>query len=198
MHRPGAEVRQQQILNAAAICFARHGFHQTTMQQICAEAKLSPGSVYRYYTSKEELIGALIAEEQAEALALIAQAAQHSDPIAALSGLVHTALTAIDLPQAAAIDVEVAAEAGRNPAVAERIRATYLSCDGALSGLLRAGQAQGLIREDVDAEATATLLLSLFDGLTVRRALGLPFDIEALAPTIVTLLERLLRPGGER
>ncbi|MGE0685263.1 MAG: TetR/AcrR family transcriptional regulator, partial [Dehalococcoidia bacterium] len=36
------ELRRQQILDAAAACFTRAGFHQTTMQDICAESDLSP------------------------------------------------------------------------------------------------------------------------------------------------------------
>ena len=38
------ELRRQQILDAAAACFSRRGFHQTTMQDICTEAGLSPGA----------------------------------------------------------------------------------------------------------------------------------------------------------
>jgi AcrR family transcriptional regulator len=50
------ELRRQQILDAAAACFSRRGFHQTTMHDICGEAELSPGAVYRYFSSKEEII----------------------------------------------------------------------------------------------------------------------------------------------
>jgi AcrR family transcriptional regulator len=46
------EARRQQILDAALACFSRRGFHQSTMQDICQEAELSPGAVYRYFRSK--------------------------------------------------------------------------------------------------------------------------------------------------
>ena len=52
------EARHQQILNAAGACFSRQGFHQTSMQDICREAELSPGAVYRYFSSKEDIIAA--------------------------------------------------------------------------------------------------------------------------------------------
>ena len=50
--------RRQQILDAARACFARQGFHQTSIQDICKEAGLSPGAVYRYFPSKDHIIAA--------------------------------------------------------------------------------------------------------------------------------------------
>lgn len=47
------EARREQILDAAEACFSREGFHQTSMQDICREAELSPGAVYRHFSSKE-------------------------------------------------------------------------------------------------------------------------------------------------
>lgn len=49
-----AERRDQQtqrILDAARACFVRHGFQGASMQQICAEAGMSPGALYRYFAS---------------------------------------------------------------------------------------------------------------------------------------------------
>lgn len=50
--------RKLQIVEAAIKCFVKKGFHQTTMREICAEAGMSPGSVYRFLSSKEEIIQA--------------------------------------------------------------------------------------------------------------------------------------------
>ena len=73
------ESRRQQVLDAAFACFARNGFHQTTMQDICREAQLSPGAVYRYFASKEEIIAATCLECQEQNLQHIeAEAASDS------------------------------------------------------------------------------------------------------------------------
>lgn len=50
--------RRQQILEAAWRCFARQGFHETSMQDVFAEAGLSAGAVYRYFPSKADLVRA--------------------------------------------------------------------------------------------------------------------------------------------
>ena len=53
--------RRQQILEAAMLCFAKCGFHQTSMHDISAEAGISVGLIYRYFKNKEEVIAALAA-----------------------------------------------------------------------------------------------------------------------------------------
>src|SRR6516165_10545869 len=56
------DARRDQILDAARRCFLRDGFHATSMQDLFAEASLSSGAVYSYFTSKDDVIVA-IAEE---------------------------------------------------------------------------------------------------------------------------------------
>ena len=59
MRRANAQLqsdRRDEILGAAQRCFVRSGFHGASMQDICAEAGMSPGNLYRYFPSKEALI----------------------------------------------------------------------------------------------------------------------------------------------
>ena len=57
-----ADDRRRQILEAAVVCFAEHGFHQTSMHDISAEAGISVGLIYRYFKNKDEVI-TLFAEQ---------------------------------------------------------------------------------------------------------------------------------------
>ncbi|TIH18125.1 TetR/AcrR family transcriptional regulator [Marinifilum sp. JC120] len=52
----GTIKRREQILKAAGKCFAAKGFHQSSMADICKEAGLSPGTVYHYFRSKDEMV----------------------------------------------------------------------------------------------------------------------------------------------
>ncbi|GAA1482058.1 TetR/AcrR family transcriptional regulator [Gordonia sinesedis] len=56
-------VREQQMLDAAVKVFSEHGFRDTSMDAIAAEAEISKPMLYLYYGSKEELFGATIARE---------------------------------------------------------------------------------------------------------------------------------------
>ncbi|HYM19389.1 MAG TPA: TetR/AcrR family transcriptional regulator [Candidatus Kapabacteria bacterium] len=53
------EIRKQQILTATAKCIARYGYHETSVDTIAKESKLSKGAIYWYYNSKEEVLVAL-------------------------------------------------------------------------------------------------------------------------------------------
>lgn len=58
--------RRDDILTAAKRVFAKKGFHATTIADIAKAAKLSYGSIYWYFDSKESLFHALMdSEEQA-------------------------------------------------------------------------------------------------------------------------------------
>ena len=61
------DARRQQILDAARARFASHGFAHTSMADIVTESGLSNGAIYRYFTSKDEIVIA-VCEQAAEAL----------------------------------------------------------------------------------------------------------------------------------
>jgi len=54
------EIRRMQIIEAAMVCFGEHGYNTTTIDTIGKQAKLSKGSVYRFFSSKDELMLAII------------------------------------------------------------------------------------------------------------------------------------------
>jgi AcrR family transcriptional regulator len=56
-------VREQQMLDAAVQMFSINGYHETSMDAIAAQAKISKPMLYLYYGSKEELFGACLNRE---------------------------------------------------------------------------------------------------------------------------------------
>ena len=65
---PYLEARKAEILNAARAVFVRHGFERATMQDIATEVGISPGAIYRYFPSKEDLITVVCAATGAESM----------------------------------------------------------------------------------------------------------------------------------
>src|SRR5215210_5266667 len=68
--------RPEQILNAAIVCFAKCGFHQTSMHDISAEAGISVGLIYRYFANKEAVIAAIADRHKSEIQCLLERAEQ--------------------------------------------------------------------------------------------------------------------------
>ncbi|WP_024801638.1 TetR/AcrR family transcriptional regulator [Nocardia sp. BMG51109] len=67
-------VREQQMLDAAVEVFSRKGYHDTSMDAIAAEAKISKPMLYLYYGSKDELFRACIARESVRFIDAVAVA----------------------------------------------------------------------------------------------------------------------------
>jgi AcrR family transcriptional regulator len=53
------EMRRQQIMVAAKRVFTQSGYEKSTMEDIAREAELSPGTIYLYFKSKDELYASL-------------------------------------------------------------------------------------------------------------------------------------------
>src|ERR1700691_2822185 len=81
------EGRRQEILAAALRCFARNGFHSSTITDIVRESGVSQGTFYLYFATKDDVIAAL-ADDRSQGDALInAIAGAETDPIVGLTVL---------------------------------------------------------------------------------------------------------------
>jgi len=60
--------KRQQIIDAARICFMRDGFEATSMNEITAEAGVSKGTIYVYFSDKEDLFKELCRSERAKTM----------------------------------------------------------------------------------------------------------------------------------
>ena len=195
MRRANAQLRSDrraEILGAAQRCFVRSGFHGASMQEICAEAGMSPGNLYRYFPSKEALIAGIAERDRVE----IAQQFAHADLsrglFAVLEGMAHHHFAERPREQVL-LCTEVMAEARRHPEIA-RISASFdADVRTWLGSLLRAAAERGDIPGDIDLDGVITMLMVIADGVWWRRALDPDFDPEAVLPIFMDITRHMLR-----
>lgn len=192
--------RRGHILDAAARCFAREGFHRTTMQHIVKEAGLSPGALYRYFASKQDIVAAIAAERHAAERALFAEADARKDQPAraGLSGLAQAFLGRLSRPNERAwrrVTVQVWGEALRDARVMRIVRSGLDEPLRRLTALLRAAQRDGSLPADLDAEGTARVAAAVFQGLVLQQAWEPGLDVGRYVRAAVRMLEALGTPA---
>jgi TetR/AcrR family transcriptional repressor of uid operon len=188
--------RRTEILDAAERCFARSGFHRASMQDICGEASMSPGNLYRYFPSKEALIAGICERNRADAVASFALVDQAPNFFDGLAGLARHHL--VDRTDAeVGLCAEIMAESRRNPEIAKLYQTIEGDIKERIAAMLRNGAKRGEIRSDVDFDAAAAVLMVLGDGMSWRRSVDPQFNAEGALPLILQMVNCLLAKSGD-
>src|SRR4030095_7330284 len=110
--------RRSQILDAALACFAKRGFHQTSMHDISGEAGISVGLIYRYFENKEAVISAM-ADRHKKEISAVPQRDRQSPTLLEALEILFTAHCCEEATRVVSAFVDdLYAEASRNPRVA--------------------------------------------------------------------------------
>ncbi|WP_449348649.1 TetR/AcrR family transcriptional regulator [Streptomyces shaanxiensis] len=196
------DARRRQILDGAALCFARNGFHATSMQDVLKEVDLSAGAVYRYFSGKEELIAAIVGEVLGQVRDGFEEAARATPPpspdvlVASVLGRVLAAkesLTVDGRPAFPGLVVQVWAETIRNEELSAVLREGYGAVRGAWARIVGEYQDAGMMRSDVPPEHVARTMMAAAMGFLAQQALFGPTSADELAAG----LRALMSMGGD-
>ncbi|MEV0637622.1 TetR/AcrR family transcriptional regulator [Streptomyces sp. NPDC050619] len=197
------DARRRQILDGAALCFARNGFHATSMQDVLKEVDLSAGAVYRYFSGKEELIAAIVGEVLGEVREAFEEAAkQHPpQPPDLLVGAVlnrtfglRASLTVDGEPAFPRLVIQAWGETLRNPELATVLREAYSSVGEAWERVVEAYQDAGMMRADVPAEHVARTMVAMVQGFVAQQPLLGQAPVEVLQNGLRALMSMSVPP----
>jgi AcrR family transcriptional regulator len=176
--------RRTQILEAALVCFAKRGFHQTSMHDISSEAGISVGLIYRYFENKEAVISAMADRHKKEIGEVLERARQAPTLLESLE-ILFTAHCCEDAPQViSAFVVDLYAEASRNPRVADLVRDVLDTAMGGVRELIaRAPEGQNA-GNDLKPDELAELIFAVARGMLM---------LDVLRPQEMTAAERRAR-----
>jgi AcrR family transcriptional regulator len=181
--------RQEQILLAARTCFTRHGFHGASISMICKATGMSPGHIYHYFENKEAIIAAIVEEDLNLLLGLTARLRQAPDPRKALEEDIAQGVRDNLDPEKAALKLEIAAEAARNPRIAEIVEKADQTCQNHLAELLTWLNPH---TSPAQARVQATLIASLFEGLHARAIRNPQVEPTTLIPLFQEVIVRVI------
>jgi AcrR family transcriptional regulator len=190
------DARRREILEAAARCFAENGFHSTSMQDFFTASGLTAGLVYRYFSTKDELIASVAGEALRQLLAGVDEAIR-AEPPPAVEEVIGSMLATIDEldrhQRMTRIALQVWAEATRNPSVAPILTGGIVRIRESLETLVRGAQADGQIDPGVEPGYAARALVALIPGFIVQRALDPDLDRAAYQRAVRALVRGQLR-----
>jgi AcrR family transcriptional regulator len=167
--------RREQIIAAGLACFARTGYHTTTMADVAAQAGVSKGTPYLYFASKEALFLALHEEwdcgamERVEAVIAALPDADRTSPrqvLHAIAAAIAAHVTAES--QTCRVLMEARALAAHEPAIAAAVQASDTATLQQLEQLFAAGVSAGEWPEGTDPALAARLFTAGLYGLMAQ------------------------------
>ncbi|MES2117229.1 MAG: TetR/AcrR family transcriptional regulator [Pseudomonadota bacterium] len=161
--------RRRQVLDAAATCFSRSGFHGASMAEISKAAGMSAGHIYNYFDGKDAIIAAFVQEEVERVALLLRDLEQKDDPLQAIVDEIDTSVNEHMAPGFWTLKLEIFAEASRNPKVAAVLVQADLCMRQQFRAIIKAGREQhGLAADDATLDGRLEATIALFHGLALR------------------------------
>ncbi len=195
---PAAD-RRVQLLKAATAVFARTNYRAARIADIAAEAGVSEPLLYRHFPSKKALFCELLDRIGRRILEVWEQdTAASPDALDALAVAGRRYLENLAChPAEARLQFQALAECA-DPDIVGVLRTNHERYATFFEDLVRRGQAEGVIRPEIDATTASWLLDGMGVGFTVRDLLGLhppgTLDLDAVDGVI----RSLAHPDDER
>jgi TetR/AcrR family transcriptional regulator, repressor for uid operon len=184
------QARRLQILDAATRCFARQGFHRTSMADIVRELKSSPGAVYCYFRGKNDIVAAIAEQRHKRESALLAELLAPGDISEGLRHLARAFFEMLDDPkerERRKVTIQIWAESLRDKHIRKIVERGIRQRD-MLTTSLRGAQRAGQLPENLDTDALSRVLLALLQGFILQQAWEPELDTEGYLETATHLM----------
>jgi TetR/AcrR family transcriptional regulator, repressor for uid operon len=165
------EVREK-IVHAAIIAFSKYGYDRTRMDDIADTAKLSKGTLYLYFKSKEELFYAISENNIRDLKEHLSALFTKSEDLVSDSQKFYVNFRKAS-EQSDEIFLETIAESSRNQKLQDMLYHQRLKVLDVVTEYLSLQIKKGFLNSDIDVDSVALGLVALYDGLTVDKIIGI-------------------------
>ena len=192
-----AEKREAQtcrIMEAARKCFVQSGFRGASMHDICREAGMSPGALYRYFPSKESVIEAIAEQDRQADLANMMSIGDGPTLIDGFMNAIMTHFQDVHARGMAPLFTELRAESMRNEAVAACCAKNELQFVTIFTAFLEQAKAQKLIDPVADIDSIVPIMMALGEGMIMSDVLEKGVKPENVETILRAMTIAILRP----
>ena len=183
------------ILDAAVVCFAKKGFHSTTTAEICREAGMSPGHVFHYFASKQEIIEAIAENDRVIFADIFAENVNEAKVVDSIVAIIRAVVKYITVYHVSArLCIEINAEATRNPEIMKIFLENEKWNKKALTDLITIGIQNGEIAQDLQPAIITDWLFILTNGILCYSVTDQSFDWEIHTDFLEKIIRKTLSP----
>jgi AcrR family transcriptional regulator len=182
-----ASAQRERILKAALVCFAREGFHASTVQDIVTESGLSPGAIYGYFASKAEMVMAIASERHEMERRRMEYALASPDIETSLVRLVEGFILALRDPNEKLwrrLAVQLWAESLSDRDLKREALAGVAQGVEVLTALINSAQQQKRWPPELDPASAARVMIAILQGISLQLAWDDSVDIVKVAAAL--------------
>jgi TetR/AcrR family transcriptional regulator, repressor for uid operon len=188
------EAQVQRVLEAAKKCFVRSGFRGASMHEICAEAGMSPGALYRYFPSKEAIIEAIAEKNRREDMAFLSQMGHGPTLIDGFINPLMAHIRHVHSTGMGPLFTEIRAESMRNETVRNCCYESEVQVMRTLGAFIENAASEGLIDPIADIGTLLPVMMAIGEGLIFSNLPEQGVDADKLEPFLRVITSGLLRP----
>lgn len=168
------EERRVTILQAALECFSTKGYYASTVDDIVKYAKLSKGSIYNYFSSKEDIFISILQHETKKSREVLeAKLNEIDSPLEKIKYWINA-----DIPynlskkKLMRVHIEFWLYATDSPDLQHILSDRFDIIFDLIKHLIMEGQKAGEFRQEIDPEKASAMFWSLHDGIWLHAVIG--------------------------
>ena len=164
---------KEKIVNAALMTFSKYGYDRTRMDDVAEAAKVSKGRLYLYFKNKEELFYAISERNIAELKQQLSTLFTGKENLKSSSENFYENFRSNNTTDLEKVFFEIIAESSRNLKLRKMLYEQRIKIFDVVIEYLDSQMQRGLIKKGTNTKAIASGLVSLYNGLSLSRVLGI-------------------------
>lgn len=170
--RLSTEERQEEIVRVAVELAAEKGVDSVTTQDMADAMKLTQGSIFRHFSSKDDIWFAVMQWIRARLMKVLDKAAADAgDPLDAIERMFHAHIAFVSKHPAIPRLLFTELLHKKNSKLQQLIQEIVSGYEAKIAGLLEDAKSQSLVSAELDSKSAAVLYIGMIQGLVIQASI---------------------------